>query len=72
MPNTEAKDEARCLRDCLDAAPLGTKAPALMGGCWTRVEHGWQWGKNGGVFPTPGGDWMGRLIYPGENNEWDG
>lgn len=60
-------------RDRLDAAPIGTKAPALMGGNWIKVENGWRWGNNGDVFPTPGGDWMGRLIYPGEeDNELDG
>ncbi len=36
--------------------PLGTKAFALMGGHWTRVEHGWKWMTNGGTFPRPGGD----------------
>jgi len=36
--------------------PLGTKACALMGGYWLRVEHGWEWASSGCVFPTPGGD----------------
>lgn len=35
--------------------PVGTKAKALMGGHWTKTEHGWKW-CNGSTFPTPGGD----------------
>lgn len=46
------------------AWPIGTQAPALMGGHWNRVQHGWQWGKNGGTFPRPGGDWPGTLLLP--------
>ncbi len=56
--------------DRLRNAPIGTKAAAIMGGCWTKVKHGWKWGKldgGGGVYPSPGGDWDGNLIYP--NNE---
>jgi hypothetical protein len=36
--------------------PLGTKALAIMGGHWLRVEQGWQWQPNGGTFPRPGAD----------------
>lgn len=51
----------------LDNAPIGTKAPAIMGGHWCRMERGWKWGGPdgvGGTFPRPGGDWNGRLIAP--------
>lgn len=47
----------------LENAPLGTKAPSLNGGHWTRVEQGWKW-CTGSTFPRPGGDWNGRLIAP--------
>lgn len=48
-------------------APLGTKAPAIMGGAWCKVEGGWKWNGpdgSGSTFPTPGGDWTGDLIVP--------
>mgnify|MGYP003337853327 FL=1 len=51
--------------DRLKAAPLGTRAPAFMGGAWCKVANGWKWNGpdgNGGTFPRPGGDWDGRLI----------
>ena len=51
------------------AAPLGTRAPACMGGAWCRVEHGWKWNGphgNGSTFARPGGDWDGRLLTEGE------
>lgn len=51
--------------------PLGTKAHAYNGGYWTRVEHGWKWGKHGDVFPTPGGDACGKCIelpFEGDNH----
>ncbi len=55
-------------RDRLSEAPLGTKAPAIMGGAWLKTERGWQWNGHtkspGGTFPRPGGDWDGRLLYP--------
>ncbi len=47
--------------------PVGTKAPAIMGGHWYRVERGWKWnGPNGSgdTFPTPGGDADGTVILP--------
>lgn len=57
--------------DDLSRAPLGTLAPAIMGGAWCRVIHGWQWNGHaentnmrGSTFPRPGGDWTGELIYP--------
>lgn len=55
--------------DKLATVPFGTLAPAIMGGAWCRVEDGWQWNGHlpsgaGGVYPRPGGDWDGRLIYP--------
>lgn len=46
-------------------APIGTKAPAIMGGHWYRIKHGWKWNGpdgSGGTFPRPGGDWTGELI----------
>lgn len=49
--------------DRLRNAPLGTKAPALMGGYWIKVANGWKW-FCGDTFPTVGGDWDGSLIYP--------
>jgi hypothetical protein len=49
--------------DRLRAAPLGTKAPAIGGGHWVKVQHGWKW-FNGSTFPRPGGDWDLTLIYP--------
>jgi hypothetical protein len=47
----------------LENAPIGTKAPAIMGGYWIRVVNGWKWW-NGNTFPRPGGDWTGELILP--------
>lgn len=47
----------------LENAPLGTKAPAIGGGAWTKTERGWQW-NGGSTFPRPGGDWNGHLIPP--------
>ena len=41
--------------------PLGTKAHAIMGGYWIRVQHGWKW-CTGSTFPTPGGDACGACI----------
>lgn len=41
--------------------PIGTKAHAVMGGYWIRVQHGWKW-FNGSAFPTPGGDACGACI----------
>jgi len=42
--------------------PLGTKAYNFLGGYWLRVATGWQWNGCGGIFPTPGGDAIGRCI----------
>lgn len=44
--------------------PIGTRAYALNGGHWERVEHGWKW-LNGDTFPTPGADWF-RIELPKE------
>lgn len=47
--------------------PIGTKAPAIMGGHWFRMERGWKWNGpsgSGGTFPTPGGDNNGMVILP--------
>ncbi len=43
--------------------PLGTKAKALMGGYWIKVERGWKW-CTGATFPTVGGDWTGEIWEP--------
>jgi hypothetical protein len=48
-------------------APIGTKATSFGGGHWYKTERGWKWNGpdgRGGTFPTPGGDWDGRLIFP--------
>jgi len=49
-------------------APEGTRAPAIMGGAWCKMENGgWKWNGPdgcGGTFPNPGGDWTGELIAP--------
>jgi hypothetical protein len=47
----------------LENAPIGTKATAINGGHWIRVDRGWKW-CTGATFPRPGGDWDGRLILP--------
>ena len=57
--------EERC-----KAAPLGTKAPAIGGGYWTKTENGWKW-RNGATFPCPGGDWNGELIEPDNGEKKD-
>ena len=43
--------------------PVGTKAKAVTGGYWIRVERGWRW-FNGSTFPTPGGDASGEVSLP--------
>lgn len=53
--------------DRLAKAPIGTKAPAVMGGHWVKVELGWKW-FCGDTFPRPGGDWNGKLIEPGQSD----
>jgi|ERR1035437_944130 hypothetical protein len=47
----------------LKTAPIGTLAPAIMGGAWVKTDHGWKCNNTGGTFPRPGGDWNGKLIY---------
>ncbi|MFZ3481848.1 hypothetical protein [Sphingomonas sp. 3-13AW] len=49
--------------------PLGTKALALMGGHWLRVERGWKWQPNGGTFPAPGGDAFNVVLPKQEAQE---
>lgn len=46
----------------LENAPIGTIAPAIYGGHWTRTERGWEWAASGSTFPRPGGDWTGALF----------
>lgn len=67
MPVFDDKKDAALT---LDNAPVGTVAPAVMGGHWYRTEHGWKWNGpdgSGSTFERPGGDWTGRL-YVGENS----
>lgn len=47
----------------LQNAPIGTKAPSIYGGHWSRTERGWKW-STGDTFPCVGGDWNGELIPP--------
>lgn len=47
----------------VETAPIGTKAPACIGGYWIKTERGWKW-CTGSTFPRPGGDWTGELIPP--------
>ena len=43
--------------------PIGTKAHAISGGHWIKVESGgWKW-CTGDTFPTPGADWS-RIEEP--------
>ena len=43
--------------------PIGTRAYAINGGYWIKVSEGWKW-FNGSVFPTPGGDFSGKIEVP--------
>lgn len=47
----------------LNELPLGTKAKAIMGGYWIKVELGWKW-CTGATFPTVGGDYAGLVCLP--------
>lgn len=42
--------------------PLGTRAYAITGGYWERVELGWKW-CTGATFPTPGAD-VAEIAIP--------
>jgi hypothetical protein len=53
----------------LENAPLGTRAPANIGGAWVRVPRGWQWNGKHSIYPRPGGDWNGKLIPPTTTEE---
>ena len=47
--------------------PIGSKAFAFNGGHWFKTKLGWKWnGPNGsgGIFPSPGGDWLGDISVP--------
>ena len=57
----------------LETAPVGTKAPAIMGGAWCKMDRGWKWNGpdgTGGTFPRPGGDWTGEFIAPPANTKF--
>ncbi|MDE4914817.1 hypothetical protein [Methylobacterium sp. 092160098-2] len=63
--------------DRLTEAPIGARAPAIMGGHWYMTESGWKWNGpdgSGSTFPNPGGDWTSVLIEPGAVDpfEWNG
>lgn len=60
---TMPADVCECKPIGLKDFPVGTKAPAIGGGHWTKVERGWKW-CTGAVFPVPGGDWNQELILP--------
>lgn len=49
--------------DLFRSAPIGTKAPSIIGGHWTKTERGWK-ALGGDTFPTPGGDWDRSLVIP--------
>lgn len=55
----------------LQDVPLGTKATAIGGGHWVKVDLGWDetaWKWHvGSTFPRPGADWDGCLILPAEH-----
>lgn len=57
----------------IENAPVGTKAPAFGGGAWCKMKSGgWKWNGPsgfGGTFPSPGGDWDGRLHVPAQTAE---
>lgn len=57
-------EDTREIVERLRDAPIGTRAPAHGGGAWLKTPRGWKWNgpdSSGGTFPTPGGDWDGRL-----------
>lgn len=49
--------------------PIGTKAKAISGGFWIKVNNGWRW-CSGSIFPTPGADASGEVILPTEELSW--
>ncbi|MBX9348689.1 hypothetical protein K5M36_16505 [Chromobacterium vaccinii] len=62
-----AEQRGRVVALTIETAPIGTKAPAIMGGYWYRNARGWKWNGpdgSGATFPRPGGDWSGELIAP--------
>jgi len=64
---------ARIIYDARDGRswskfPLGTRVYAIIGGYWTKEEHGWRWMTNGSYFPTPGGD-AAHVELPGMSPE---
>lgn len=66
LRRTQPEATAPAQKLTLENAPIGTKAPATMGGAWTRTELGWKW-DGGSTFPRPGGDWNGELIAPAQD-----
>jgi len=52
----------------VENAPVGSIAPAIGGGHWTRTERGWEW-CTGATFPRPGGDWTGEIRIPFDSED---
>ena len=52
----------------VENAPIGSIAPAIKGGHWTRMERGWKW-CTGATFPRPGGDWTGEIRIPFDSED---
>ena len=69
MPCRTSREEriyARLDEDAFElfrSAPIGTKAPSILGGNWTKTDQGWK-ALGGDTFPRPGGDWDRSLIIP--------
>jgi hypothetical protein len=51
--------------------PIGTKALAINGGHWIKVERGWRW-CTGDTFPTPGGEAFTVVLPPTTGIEVEG
>lgn len=69
-PADSVQGLVRCDRPWGDY-PVGTRAYAIHGGYWTRVENGWKWFA-GDTFPRPGGEAVGRCILLPPNNVLSG
>lgn len=66
ITNKSKMDNEKWIRDNRQWSdyPAGTKAKALMGGYWVKLQCGrWQW-PGGCSFPTPGGDATGEVCLP--------
>lgn len=63
MKHGPKRDAWQLATESLESYPLGTKARAIGGGYWIKVERGWKW-CTGATFPKPGGDWDGTVSLP--------